>query len=172
MCLTEQLTWQALFSFVLCFSWTGDCHVSGLPGTACCTLGVSVTVPAGSVTVISTSQTSNLQADLSWRVDGLFQKGAAELCPRLNETDSGSCSQWDTGWRNSNKSAIKYWCDFPGKFLPRSPQGRWNISIMKYYLDCLEVWIRLFPDKICPKYSHGGLWPASLLVQCGLIATQ
>lgn len=83
LCLTEQLTWQVLFNFVLCLSLTGDGDVSGLPGTARGSLGVSVTVPVRSVTVISTSQTSHLQADLSWRVDGLFQKGAAEFCSNL-----------------------------------------------------------------------------------------
>lgn len=163
MCLTEQLTWQVLLSFVLCFSSTGDCDVSGLPGTARCTLGVSVTV-------ISTSQASNLQADLSWGVDGLFQKGAAEFCSRLNETGSGSCSQWDTEWRDSNKNTIKYCCGFPGKFLPKSSYGRW--SIMKYYLDCAEIQIGLFSNKICPRYAHGALWSASLLVQCGIILTK
>lgn len=159
----EQLSGQVLFSFVLCFSFTGVCDVSGLPGTACCALGVSVTL-------LPTRHISNLQAHLGWGLDGLFQKGAAEFCSRLNGTDSGSCSQWDTEWRDSNKSRIKYWCGFPGKFLPRSPYGRW--SIMKYYLDCLEIRIRLFPNKICPRYSHGALWRVSLQFQCGMILTK
>lgn len=159
LCLTEQLTWRC-YLVVFCVSLYQATAMS----VDC--LGQRA-VLSGWVwqSFVSTSQTSNLQANFSSRVDGLFQKGAAEFCSRLNETDSASCSQWDTKWRDSHKGTIKYWCGFPGKFLPKTPYGRW--SIVEYSLDCFEIGIRLFPNKICPKYSHEVPWLFCLVVQCG-----